>query len=502
MEADTISKNGASLKSHTSKGNMLKILCFIAISTLLFSCHKEDNNGDEPSSASFKYEFFTNPNDPYFLKAVNEDGSEVIFSGDKDENGLLLNITNTKITKGNTDYNIDYSNGKAVKFYDNNNNIIFIDYNDSNYAIASMISQNNDTVYHFQVACKNNNLSKSTIGKELRSANANDGYYYLRYKVKLEYVDIAPNAKFSENYYNHQVTIYDNDVNFKKNAELVERGNDYAIYQLKLNPGYDNEPLQNTVVSNGLRKLSGFLDASTGIDWADLASQASMATPSTARWSGEITFAVQYFQTFMAPLLNGTADDIYTNRKVGDSFKIMVSVTGTGCNKQTQIKEINYTDLKQQQGNNVHLEITLKNIFPFEETFMYATVLGDWHCTTSGLPEENYDLSISLKENGIAIAEGIVTGTWSTTGNSISIKFSGEDKTSFTLNGTVNDDKTQITGNCIDVWAYYEGDKITNETYYGTFIMNKTQGKVNSMELKSLKSTTNFNKRNVFSITK
>ena len=47
MEPETISKNGASLKSHTSRGNFFRMICFalLAASIIFNSCKK--NNGDD-----------------------------------------------------------------------------------------------------------------------------------------------------------------------------------------------------------------------------------------------------------------------------------------------------------------------------------------------------------------------------------------------------------------------------------------------------------------------
>ena len=340
------------------------------------------------------YEFFTNPNDPYFLKWVNEDGTEIIFSGDKNENGELLDITNIKITNGNNECNAVYSNGQVVEFYDNDNNIIFINYNDSTQtAIASFIPQNSDTVYYFQVAYQNNTVTNtanvSSIDEKLltninslaSTTTANDGYY-LRYKVNLEFVGIAPNSKFSTNYYTSKVIIYDNDVNFEKNAELIETGNNYAIYQLKLNPAYENQPLQN-YIANAITSILDFVGVST-FTLNDVASTllstwfGKFDPPGTSAIGDAMGEKIQNFLGGLSDFMDKDRDPydlpkaIKTDRKIGDDFKIAVSVTGTGCNSQTQIQEISYINLKQEQGKAVHLEFTLTNIFPFEEAFMYA----------------------------------------------------------------------------------------------------------------------------------
>ncbi|MCL2313208.1 MAG: hypothetical protein FWC41_12145 [Firmicutes bacterium] len=360
METKNHSKNGKNPKNLMCKGSLIKTLIVVTLLFMVFGCKKDYVN----HLNSDNYEFFTNPNDPCFFKAVNKDGSEIIFSGDKDKDGNLLSITNIKVIKGNTEYNVDYSNGKAIKFYDSDNNTISIEYENTNTAIASFIGQNSDTIYHFQITCENNKAAKSF-------ANKNDEYY-LRYKIKLEYVDIAPHSKFFTSYYNHKIIIYDDYVRYEKKAELIEWGNDYAIYQTRLNPNYENEPLQN-YISEGLWKLSEFFDATTGIDWADLAYQLSYATPTTARFSNGIYFVVRCFETFIVPTLEGAAKATHTNRKVGDSYKITVQVKGTGANRQTKEETIKYTDLKQQQHKDFHLEIILENIFPFEEVFMYST---------------------------------------------------------------------------------------------------------------------------------
>ena len=53
MEAETISKNEASQKSHArSKGNMLKLFFVIVISALFFSCAKDDNKNPDPPEIS------------------------------------------------------------------------------------------------------------------------------------------------------------------------------------------------------------------------------------------------------------------------------------------------------------------------------------------------------------------------------------------------------------------------------------------------------------------
>ena len=353
-----------------------------------------------PLWGSYEYEFFTNPNDPYFLKATNKDGTEIIISGDKDENGTLLDVTNIKITKGNNEYNVVYSNGQVVKIYDNSNNVTFINYDDVNEtATASVIPQNSDTIYHLQIARTNNTLSKSfvkeklrttNINNKLRATNTNDGYYYLRYKIKLEFVGIAPNSTFSENYYTHKVIIYDDVINYEKNAERIEIGNDYVIYQLKLNPNYENEPLQNTL-SASIDKVLDIMDIGS-FTLGDILS--SIATA----YLGEKLNIDEFAQEALGDVIGKFVDSlinyeinpndlpkaIHTDRKIGDGYKIAVYVTGTGINSQTQIEQIDYTDLKQQQDKDIHLEVTLKNIFPFEETFMYGT---DDTCESFDNPE-------------------------------------------------------------------------------------------------------------------
>ncbi len=130
-----------------------------------------------------------------------------------------------------------------------------------------------------------------------------------------------------------------------------------------------------------------------------------------------------------------------------------------------------------------------------------GSILGEWNCSTNG-PPENDTFSISLKENGIAAISGItLTGTWNLDDNKVVIKFTGQDNISYTLTGTINGDKTRISGNYVDVWAWYDEDTgsfLYNETFQGTFVMNKIEGVAN----KSLISTPNYdkNKCNIFTI--
>gem|GEM_PF-4183906 len=105
------------------------------------------------------------------------------------------------------------------------------------------------------------------------------------------------------------------------------------------------------------------------------------------------------------------------------------------------------------------------------------TILGVWNCRTSGLPS-NANGYFTIKENGIVIAGTVGTGigTWTINGNNINIRF-GNSISYFALNGTINDNKTQVTGNVTDVWAYYNANMTLDhtETHYGTFVMDKNK---------------------------
>ena len=55
METETISKNEASLKSHTSRGNFLRcILALLTVSILFVGCKKDDEGGDGSGSAGLE----------------------------------------------------------------------------------------------------------------------------------------------------------------------------------------------------------------------------------------------------------------------------------------------------------------------------------------------------------------------------------------------------------------------------------------------------------------
>ena len=95
-------------------------------------------------------------------------------------------------------------------------------------------------------------------------------------------------------------------------------------------------------------------------------------------------------------------------------------------------------------------------------TWTYRVVFPEWG---------KYSGTISLLEDGIADLVDWSRGTWLlNNGNSISIRFVGEYNTSVSFNGTVNSTKDEIKGSCIWVMCWDEGD---NEAFTGTFSMNK-----------------------------
>jgi hypothetical protein len=98
MEAKAISKNGASLKGHTSKRNMLKMVSIFTVSVLLFSCTKEDDDKDdfnnlpigfiEPSNNSdLLRNTAKSSNDDGFVEPTNK--SDPFIFTDANENSLI-----------------------------------------------------------------------------------------------------------------------------------------------------------------------------------------------------------------------------------------------------------------------------------------------------------------------------------------------------------------------------------------------------------------------------
>ena len=106
------------------------------------------------------------------------------------------------------------------------------------------------------------------------------------------------------------------------------------------------------------------------------------------------------------------------------------------------------------------------------------SIIGSWDCNYIWIGLEPIDKeTILIKENGVAsIAEYTeYTGSWNTSGNSITIKlhaaYYGVSAT-VTMNGTINNDKAQVTGNCV----FLETDEYNGpSTINGTFVMTKTQ---------------------------
>jgi len=98
METRDHSKNGASLKSHTSKRNILKIFSILAVSVLLFSCSKEDNDKNDFNNLPIgfieptnNYDLFRSTgkvsNNDGFIEATNN--SDPYIFTDADENSLI-----------------------------------------------------------------------------------------------------------------------------------------------------------------------------------------------------------------------------------------------------------------------------------------------------------------------------------------------------------------------------------------------------------------------------
>jgi hypothetical protein len=115
-----------------------------------------------------------------------------------------------------------------------------------------------------------------------------------------------------------------------------------------------------------------------------------------------------------------------------------------------------------------------------EEEEIPKTILGEWEIHYNDPEVDRWNYSISIEENGVAILHILEwVGTWGTNGNLINMRFSINNsirKELQTLNGTINKDKTQITGSSTTEWSYYEGLSWHNgTTRYGTFIMNKIQ---------------------------
>jgi hypothetical protein len=421
MEARDHSKNGASLKSLTSRVNFLRInnlLFLILYCTFLTSCNKKiDEISDKP-----KYEIFINSNDQLFLQVTTDNGSnKMSVSGKKDENGNLLEISNIELIKGNKTYKINYSDGKLTELQDNQNNTIFFSYNEQNSRYnVSIILENADTIYHFQIPYSTAKVNKS---RSLIKSNSESNTYYLRYKIKLEYVPEAPYAHFSTNYYAHKIKMYDDYVSLDRyGAELIETGGNYAIYQLPIDKYLENEATDFGAMVGYVFDFLDLQKFTLGELFSMLADGASgyyynnkIYAAIAGMWNDAASQGLQQLMDdFLYYELDpyDIVDALHTNRKIGDNCTFSVKITGTGVNwQQSKQATISYNDLKQQQNKDVHLEITLNNIYPFKEVFMYNTgnttySVGDFYSKNgvAGIvykvsSDEKHGMLISLQES-------------------------------------------------------------------------------------------------------
>jgi hypothetical protein len=384
-----LQKRGASenpiVKSKINFFGMTKTLVlFLSSFLLLASCDKIEEISNTQKS---EYEVFTNPNDPLILQVKKNNGNTIMMvSGNRDENGNIIEITNIKFTKGSEFYDVDYVAGKMTKLLDNENNVIFANYNETeNICDLDFIPQNSDTIYHFQISFSNEQVAKShSLFKSLSNSQSNS--YYLRYKIKLEYVPEAPYARFSTNYYTHNVKAADGSLNFIYQGDLIEIGSNYAIYQLPLKAWLENE-------STDLGAIIGYIFDFLDLQKITLGELLSMLADAAFMhydvkpyiWNDAMSEGMQklidYFLDFELDPYD-VVNALHTNRKVGADYIFYLNVTATGRNWQFKQDAISYTNLVQQQDKNYHLEVTLRNIFPFEETFMYSKdtyQVGDYY---------------------------------------------------------------------------------------------------------------------------
>ena len=395
----------------------------------------------------FNYEIFTNSNDPLFAQITTDNGNcKMLVSGEKDENGKLLEINNIKVIINDITYDISFSDGKVTELHDNKNNSFFLSYNEEeNIYDVAVIPENSDTIYYSKIPYYSQILY-TKAKKSLRNFKSEESLpYYLRYKIKLEYIPEAPYAHFSTNYYTHIVKMCDNLNCFERNeASIIEIGNNYAIYQLKLNEWLENEPTQNDIAA-GIEWILNTLDVSK-ITLGELLSMladglAMHYNLPSYNWNDAMSYELQQLTN---KLIDFEIDPwdlsklIRTDRKLGDDYTFFLNVTGTGSNWQFKQGAISYTNLKQQQGNPVHLEITLTNIYPFEEDFMYST---DAQISTN-----------TCNENEITVTTAIVSGSIDYVGKPPYTKRGICWSTS--SNPTINDNKKEEQSSTIGVYSF------------------------------------------------
>ncbi len=102
------------------------------------------------------------------------------------------------------------------------------------------------------------------------------------------------------------------------------------------------------------------------------------------------------------------------------------------------------------------------------------SILGFWDLTVNSEGSGISYAFVEVKENGIAVLDDYLNGTWSMSENgSVRMRWAEEDNISWTLNGMYDPQNDIISGSMVDVWAWYDEDGVFlyNETYGGTFSM-------------------------------
>ena len=174
MEFRNHFKNEASLKSQTSKGNILKVFFVIVISALLFACNKNDEKPDDSIKKS-KIELFANSSDPLLMRCTT-DNSTAEYYGGKLDNGMPISLDYICVN--------DKNNNEQTFFYFENENLKKIIMNDGTDYSFNWITQNKaeitltftDGLQILQTVSFEDNLSTTQFrsAKLLKSAAANN----------------------------------------------------------------------------------------------------------------------------------------------------------------------------------------------------------------------------------------------------------------------------------------------------------------------------------------
>ena len=542
METETISKNGASPKSLMSRGNLLRMFFIIAVSALLFSCFndivKEDN--DNPPLTENETKFITEESgriiDQYIenvsvnsgvldldvlsreiglIKGVKSatpaESGEFIYIEQEDgffTNAFVLRMDDERIIKeisNNAELETQSANRKNILKNSEGDDpsqtgkaIILDPFNFSvNEESGTLIGILEGMGYKVDYYPDDKADLSKFKGDNLRQY---DVVYILTHgakNVKGRFGDtfagaLSTGEEFNEKYYE---SLPDQEKRLLGSSEFTIKGVTKKYFSIS------DEWLQYT--TNGSYSNSWvFLNVCHGFVFSDYflrngAGGVNGFNTSVHSRLGNLA-VIEMARLLSQGIEFNIASAMIQQSITLDKFKwaFFTTLRLFGNNIEKAIAGIQYYSFLANDNKVFFLKDYSKG------TEEVNSIIGEWSCITSGLMED-YNVSISLRENGIARFL-IGTGTWNNNGNSVTIRFTAYDNISLTLNGTVNSNKTQITGTCVEVCAEYDedGEFVRNVTFRGSFVMNKIQGKANVLEFKSLtnKISSNKNIKNIHNI--